>query len=102
MAEALRDNKSGGTSPVGCVFARRIPQQVPAQQPEANDKSAERIPILYVPLSIFGCLGGLFPSVEYHNLLHFVHKLLHQALTAPESCTLFTNNSQTVANRKKT
>jgi hypothetical protein len=37
---------------VGCVFAKCIPQQVPAQQPETNDKCAERIPILYVPLPI--------------------------------------------------
>jgi hypothetical protein len=74
---------------------------VQAQQAETNKQCAERIPILYVPLSIFGCLGGLSPGAEYNNLLHFVHKPLHQALTAPEGCTLFTNSSQAVAHRKK-
>jgi hypothetical protein len=74
---------------------------VQAQQPETKQKCAERIPILYVPLSIVRCLGALFPSAEYHNLLHFVHKLLHPALTASKSCLLFTNRLQTVADRKK-
>jgi hypothetical protein len=74
---------------------------VQAQQPETKQKCAERIRILYVPLSIVRCLGALFPSAEYHNLLHFVHKLLHPALTASKSCLLFTNRLQTVADRKK-
>jgi hypothetical protein len=88
-------------SPVGCIFAKRIPRQVQAQQPETKQQCAERIPLLYVPLSIFRCLGAPFPSAEYHNLLHFVHKLLHPVLTASKSCTLFTNRLQTVADRKK-
>jgi hypothetical protein len=45
--------------------------------------------------------GGVFPSAEYNNLLHFVHKLLHRALTTPKSCTLFTNCLQTVAQGEK-
>lgn len=85
---------------MGCVFARRIPQQVPAEQPETNDRCAERIPILYVPLRSFGCLGAPFPKREYHNLLHFVHKLLHPAFGVQKGCTLFTNRLQTVAHRE--
>src|SRR5580658_11136664 len=75
--------------------------QLTSHQPGTRKHQAKRQTILYVPLSVFGCLGGLFRSAEYNNLLHFVHKLLHPALTAPESCTLFTNSSQTVAHRKK-
>jgi hypothetical protein len=35
-----------------------------------------------------------------NNLLHFVRKLLHPALTALKSCTSFTNGLQTVAYRE--
>jgi hypothetical protein len=58
---------------------------VQAQQSEANQTSQRRIPILYVPLRSFGCPGDLFPSAEYNNLLHFVHKLLHPACRRQES-----------------
>ena len=54
-----------------------IPQEVQAQQPEINQNAQQRIPILYVPLRIFGCLGAVLEGVQCNNLLHFVHKLLH-------------------------
>ena len=73
---------------------------LPTQQAETNQNTQERIPILYVPLRNFGCLGDLFQRSEYHNLLHFVRKLLHPDLTALKSCTSFTNGLQTVAYRE--
>jgi hypothetical protein len=82
-------------SPGGTLYNRPHINQV-----RENTKRSVR-QSLYVPLSAFGCLGGVFRSAEYNNLFHFVHKLLHPAMTAPESCTLFTNSSQTVAHRKK-
>jgi hypothetical protein len=85
---------------VGCIFTKCIPRQVQAQQPETKQQCVERIPILYVPLRDFGCLGDLFERSEYHNLLHFVRKPLHSALTALKSCTSFTNGLQTVAYRE--
>jgi len=94
------NRKIAGASPVGCIFAKRIPRQLQVQQTETNENAQRRIPILYVPLSIFGCLGDPFRSCGYNNLLHFVHKLLHSTPTAPKSCTSFTNCLQTVAKRE--
>jgi hypothetical protein len=85
---------------MGCIFAKRIPRQAQEEKLVTNQKCADRIPLLYVPLRTFGCLVDLFERSEYHNLLHFVRKLLHPALTALKSCTSFTNGLQTVAYRE--
>jgi hypothetical protein len=61
-----------------------IPQEVQTQQPESRQNAQRRIPTLYDPLSIFRCLGSVFPSGEYNNLLHFVNKLLHLRSAAPK------------------
>lgn len=50
---------------------------------------------------VFGCLGAVFGGRHYHNLLHFVHKLLHALAPSEWSCRPFTNCLQTVAPRKK-
>src|ERR1700728_1917253 len=47
MAEAHRDNKTARidrASPLGCIFARCIPEQVQARPAESNEKCAEGIP----------------------------------------------------------
>jgi len=62
VAAALWDNKNreiDGASPRGCIFSKCIPREVPTQQAETNQNAQQRIPILYVPLSIFGCLGAI-------------------------------------------
>jgi hypothetical protein len=47
-------------SPRGCIFAGRIPQEVQAKQSESRQNAQRRIPTLYVPLRIFGCLEAVF------------------------------------------
>jgi hypothetical protein len=79
VAAALWDNKNreiDGASPRGCIFSKCIPREVQAQQAETNQNAQQRIPILYVPLTIFGCLSPVFASGRCCNLLHFVHKVL--------------------------
>jgi hypothetical protein len=50
---------------------------------------------------VFGCLGADLVGGRYHNLLHFVHKLLHTVAPDENVCRLFTNCLQTVTPRKK-
>lgn len=46
-------------------------------------------------------MGAVVAGGHYHNLLHFVHKLLHALVPGELSCRLFTNCLQTVAPRQK-
>src|SRR5450432_2777778 len=80
VAAALWDHENreiDGASPRGCIFSKCIPREVQAQQGETNQNTPRRIPILYVPLRIFGCLGAVLEGVHCNNLMHFVHKLMH-------------------------
>ena len=43
---------------------------------------------LYVPLRIVCCLGSRLECVHCHNLMHFVHKLMH-TLTRTQTPTHF-------------
>jgi hypothetical protein len=78
VAAATRwDNENreiDGASPRGCIYSKCIPREVQAQQAETNQNAQQRIPILYVPLRIFGCLGAVFKGA-----------------TVTICCTLFTN-----------
>jgi len=49
---------------------------------------------------VLGCLGAVFAGGRYHNLLHFVHKLLHTLARRENGCRLFTKCLQTVAECK--
>jgi hypothetical protein len=75
MAAALRDSENGkidGASPRGCIFSKCIPREVQAQQGETNQNAQQRIPTLYVPLSIFGCLGAVLRGGHCCKLLQTV------------------------------
>ena len=42
-----------------------------------NKNQPTRQTTLYVPLRIFCCLGSRLKERHCHNLMHFVHKLMH-------------------------
>jgi hypothetical protein len=64
-------------------FSKCIPREVPTQQAETHQKAQQRIPLLYVPLRIFGCLGAVL-----------------EGCTVTICCTLFTNCCTPHANPK--
>jgi hypothetical protein len=80
MAEALRDafsqNNLTGEQMSDDLRVRRTRGRT-CNELLSQRNQPTRQTTLYVPLRIFGCLRSRLKDAHCHNLMHFVHKLMH-------------------------
>jgi hypothetical protein len=65
----VKIEKSFGASPLGCIFAGRIPSQVTGEPRETIQQYAGSIPILYVPLPMFVVFAAVEKRRRMSNII---------------------------------
>ena len=63
---------------------KHIVGRVKARAISAIDKRNTQPVPLYVPLRIFCCLRSRLKGTHCHNLMHFVHKLMHTLMRSQD------------------
>ena len=90
--------RTDGASPVGCIFSKRIPREVQAQQTETDQNAQWRIPTLYVPLRILALrILGCWEPPWRVSVVAICCTLFTNCCTGPLEAKRVADCSQTVS-----